>query len=293
MGNFENIDTIVLVGMGLIGGSILKGIKESSYQGYVYGLDKESKVMEYAFNEGLIKNKDKFISPKGKCLIVFCVPALSLEEVLKDLQSYDFHPQETIYTDTFSAKTRLLEFLEANSNLKKKFVIGHPIAGSEQHGIAAADPNLFEKHRVILTPVAVTDPVATDRVRQLWQDLGSTVIEMSVEHHDSVLAQTSHLPHLLAYALVDSLSLQGDSMEVFQYAAGGFRDFSRIAASDPVMWRDIFKANGPSVLAVLDRFLDELDDLRRMIADGDVEALQQVFQRAKEARDCYSEQYSE
>ena len=119
MSNIENIDTIALVGMGLIGGSILKGIKGSNFQGNVYGLDKESKVMEYAFDKGLIKNKDKFISPKGKCLIVFCVPALSFEEALKDLQSYDFIPQGTIYTDTFSAKTRLLEFLEANSSLKR------------------------------------------------------------------------------------------------------------------------------------------------------------------------------
>ena len=221
-------------------------------------------------------------------LVMLAVPVLSVQTILPDV------PTGALITDVGSVKVPIIAASEAvYGEMLETLVPGHPIAGSEQHGVAAADPNLFEKHRVILTPVEVTDPVATDRVRQLWRDLGSTVIEMSVEHHDSVLAQTSHLPHLLAYALVDSLSSQGDSMEVFQYAAGGFRDFSRIAASDPVMWRDIFKANGPSVLAVLDRFLDELDDLRRMIADGDVEALQQVFQRAKEARDCYSEQYSE
>jgi prephenate dehydrogenase len=284
------IDRVAVIGLGLIGGSFASGLKQRKLAKHVSAFDLDAQGLEFGLREGIIDSAAGSVADAcaNAELVMLAVPVLSVQTILPDV------PTGALITDVGSVKVPIIAASEAvYGEMLETLVPGHPIAGSEQHGIAAADPNLFEKHRVILTPVAVTDPVATDRVRQLWQDLGSTVIEMSVEHHDSVLAQTSHLPHLLAYALVDSLSLQGDSMEVFQYAAGGFRDFSRIAASDPVMWRDIFKANGPSVLAVLDRFLDELDDLRRMIADGDVEALQQVFQRAKEARDCYSEQYSE
>ena len=284
------IDRVAVIGLGLIGGSFASGLKQRKLAKHVSAFDLDAQGLEFGLREGIIDSAAGSVADDcaNAELLRLAVPVLSVQTILPDV------PTGALITDVGSVKVPIIAASEAvYGEMLETLVPGHPIAGSEQHGIAAADPNLFEKHRVILTPVAVTDPVATDRVRQLWQDLGSTVIEMSVEHHDSVLAQTSHLPHLLAYALVDSLSLQGDSMEVFQYAAGGFRDFSRIAASDPVMWRDIFKANGPSVLAVLDRFLDELDDLRRMIADGDVEALQQVFQRAKEARDCYSEQYSE
>ena len=284
------IDRVAVIGLGLIGGSFASGLKQRKLAKHVSAFDLDAQGLEFGLRAGIIDSAAGSVADAcaNAELVMLAVPVLSVQTILPDV------PTGALITDVGSVKVPIIAASEAvYGEMLETLVPGHPIAGSEQHGVAAADPNLFEKHRVILTPVAVTDPVATDRVRQLWQDLGSTVIEMSVEHHDSVLAQTSHLPHLLAYALVDSLSLQGDSMEVFQYAAGGFRDFSRIAASDPGMWRDIFKANGPSVLAVLDRFLDELDDLRRMIADGDVEALQQVFQRAKEARDCYSEQYSE
>ena len=284
------IDRVAVIGLGLIGGSFASGLKQRKLAKHVSAFDLDAQGLEFGLREGIIDSAAGSVADAcaNAELVMLAVPVLSVQTILPDV------PTGALITDVGSVKVPIIAASEAvYGEMLETLVPGHPIAGSEQHGVAAADPNLFEKHRVILTPVEVTDPVATDRVRQLWRDLGSTVIEMSVEHHDSVLAQTSHLPHLLAYALVDSLSLQGDSMEVFQYAAGGFRDFSRIAASDPVMWRDIFKANGPSVLAVLDRFLDELDDLRRMIADGDVEALQQVFQRAKEARDCYSEQYSE
>ncbi len=284
------IDRVAVIGLGLIGGSFASGLKQRKLAKHVSAFDLDAQGLEFGLREGIIDSAAGSVADAcaNAELVMLAVPVLSVQTILPDV------PTGALITDVGSVKVPIIAASEAvYGEMLETLVPGHPIAGSEQHGVAAADPNLFEKHRVILTPVEVTDPVATDRVRQLWRDLGSTVIEMSVEHHDSVLAQTSHLPHLLAYALVDSLSSQGDSMEVFQYAAGGFRDFSRIAASDPVMWRDIFKANGPSVLAVLDRFLDELDDLRRMIADGDVEALQQVFQRAKEARDCYSEQYSE
>ena len=284
------IDRVAIIGLGLIGGSFASGLKQRKLVKHVSAFDLDAQGLEFGLREGIIDSAAGSVADAcaNADLVMLAVPVLSVQSILSEVSP------DALITDVGSVKAPIIAASEAvYGKMPETLVPGHPIAGSEQHGVAAADPNLFEKHRVILTPVEVTDPAATDQVRQLWQGLGSTVIEMSIEHHDSVLAQTSHLPHLLAYALVDSLSSQGDSMEVFQYAAGGFRDFSRIAASDPVMWRDIFKANGPSLLAVLDSFLDELGDLRQMIAEGDAEALQQVFQRAKEARDCYSKQNSE
>ena len=169
------------------------------------------------------------------------------------------------------------------------FVPGHPIAGSEKHGVTAANPDLFEQHRVLLTPLAETEPAAVQTVRLLWQALGAEVTEMSPQHHDAVLAQTSHLPHLAAYALVDVLCQGGDSLEVFQYAAGGFRDFSRIAASDPTMWRDVFLTNQEPVLATLDQYIAELGALRDLVAAGDGDQLKAIFERAKAARDHFAD----
>ena len=281
------IDSVAVIGLGLIGGSFAAGLKQKELAGHISAFDVDSAGLESGLRQGIIDSVAESVADacKEADLVMISVPVLSVQSILQDISP------TSLITDVGSVKAPIVEASTAVfGDLPPTLVPGHPIAGSEQHGVAAADPKLFEKHRVILTPVESTDPASTDQVRQLWQGLGSTVIEMSVEHHDRVLAQTSHLPHLLAYALVDSLSSQGDSMEVFQYAAGGFRDFSRIAASDPVMWRDIFQANGPAVLAVLDRFLDELGNIRQMIAQGDSEALEQVFQRAKEARDYYSEQ---
>ena len=133
------------------------------------------------------------------------------------------------------------------------------------------------------------DTVAADKVAEMWRELGATITFMTPEHHDQVLAQTSHLPHLLAYALVDTLSLGGDSLEVFQYAAGGFRDFSRIAASDPVMWRDIFLTNAEPIVEILDRYVEEVASLRQLISEGGGEQLEAILARAKAARDHFSE----
>ena len=144
---------------------------------------------------------------------------------------------------------------------------------------------------VILTPLKSTDENATEIIRKLWQSLGSQVIEMSAARHDNILAQTSHLPHLLAYALVEALTSRGDTMEVLKFAAGGFRDFSRIAASDPIMWRDIFKANRTEVIKALDRFLEEISSLRQLVSNGDSDAMEKVFKRARKARNDYLKQF--
>ncbi|MEG6992550.1 prephenate dehydrogenase/arogenate dehydrogenase family protein, partial [Pseudomonas aeruginosa] len=156
---------------------------------------------------------------------------------------------------------------------------GHPIAGSEQSGVTAAKATLFRRHKVILTPSAETDADALALVDSLWRALGADVEHMEVEHHDEVLAATSHLPHLLAFTLVDSLAKRSENLEIFRYAAGGFRDFTRIAGSDPVMWHDIFLANREAVLRTLDVFRDDLDALREAVDTGDGHQLLGVFTR--------------
>jgi prephenate dehydrogenase len=141
-------------------------------------------------------------------------------------------------------------------------VPAHPISGAERSGYTAAVDNLFAGRKCLLTPATDTDPQAIALVKEMWELCGADVEEMSVEHHDDVLAATSHLPHLLAFSLVDTLSHQGESAEIFRYAAGGFRDFTRIASSDPVMWRDIFLTNGVATVTVLDRFINDLTLVR-------------------------------
>ena len=207
-----------------------------------------------------------------------------MEQVLRDIDLKD-----QVITDVGSVKGIAIEAARrVFGELPENFIPGHPIAGSEKQGVVAADPNLFRQHKVILTPGEASNPAAIARVEKLWNGLGAEVVRMSVSHHDDVLAQTSHLPHLLAYALVDTLSAGGDSLEVFEYAAGGFRDFSRIAASDPTMWSDIFEANKEPLVQVLDQYLLKLETLKQLIESGEADQIKDVLSRAKVARDHFS-----
>ena len=277
---------VAIIGLGLIGGSVAAAIQKRKLATHIVAYDQQGESLELALQRGIINSAAPSIADavSGADLVLIAVPLLTIESILREI------PPGLLITDVGSVKQQVIDACETvYGAVPKTLVPGHPIAGSEKHGVAAANADLFEHHKVILTPNADTDATSLTHVRDLWQRLGAVVVEITVAHHDEVLAQTSHLPHLLAYALVDTLSAQGDSMEIFQYAAGGFRDFSRIAASDPAMWRDIFQANGPALIAILDRFLSELGDIRELIVAGDPVALEAVLQRAKEARDHFSE----
>uniref|UniRef100_UPI00356AA65D prephenate dehydrogenase/arogenate dehydrogenase family protein n=1 Tax=Litorivivens sp. TaxID=2020868 RepID=UPI00356AA65D len=167
----------------------------------------------------------------------------------------------------------------------EQFVPGHPIAGSEQSGVEASTADLYVDHRVILTPLATTRPDALDTIRAMWEVTGAEVVDMDVAEHDVVLAATSHLPHVLAYGLVDALAQSGSAQAIFRFAAGGFRDFTRIASSDPVMWHDIVRANRSAVLDSLDTFTEHLAEMRQAIESDDSDAILATFERAKKARD--------
>jgi prephenate dehydrogenase len=217
----------------------------------------------------------------GAELVVIGAPTLKAAELLREVIARV--DAATVVTDVASVKSNMVQAASEAAN----FVPGHPIAGSERSGVEAAQANLFVDHRVILTPTPVTDAAALALVRDLWKSTGAEVVEMGVSEHDAILAATSHLPHVLAYALVDALARSELSDDIFRFAAGGFRDFTRIASSDPIMWRDIAIANRGELLRSIDAFTAHLDSLRRAVADADADTLQKIFSDAKTARDAF------
>lgn len=279
---------LVVVGLGLIGGSFAKGIREACVFEEVIGVDLDPESRRLAVALGVVDRCETDLASAcaGASVIQLAVPILAMEKVLAALAKIDLG--EAILTDVGSAKGNVIRAArEAFGADHPRFVPGHPIAGSEQSGVEAANAELFRRHKVIVTPLPDTDPHAIDTVKALWQLLGADVEQMDVAYHDQVLAATSHLPHLLAFTLVDSLAKRNENLEIFRYAAGGFRDFTRIAGSDPVMWHDIFLANRDSVLRTLDDFRDDLDALRSAIVSGDGRQLLGVFTRARVAREHF------
>jgi cyclohexadieny/prephenate dehydrogenase / 3-phosphoshikimate 1-carboxyvinyltransferase len=277
---------VSVIGLGLIGGSIAAGIKQQGLAASVCAWDANTTSLTLGLDLGVIDSiaEDIHEATARADLIILAVPVQSMEQVLRDIDLKD-----QVITDVGSVKgVTVAAARRVFGELPENFIPGHPIAGSEKQGVLAADPNLFRRHKVILTPEETSNPAAIASVEKLWSALGADVVRMSASHHDDVLAQTSHLPHLLAYALVDTLSAGGDSLEVFEYAAGGFRDFSRIAASDPTMWSDVFQANKAPLVQVLDQYLLKLEMLKQLIESGDVDQIKDLLSRAKTARDHFS-----
>ncbi len=212
---------------------------------------------------------------------------MSVTTVLQDIK--DFISPDVIITDGASVKGSVQHAAEqVFGAVPSQLVLGHPIAGSEKSGVTAANPDLYENHRVILTPDVNTAPDALALVTAMWSVVGAEVLTMSVAEHDEVLGATSHLPHVIAYSLVDTLAQDIHNPNIFKYAAGGFRDFTRIASSDPVMWHDIMRANKTAILQSMDLFIDNLSRLRSSIEHEDSDYLLNVFSRAKEARDEFT-----
>ncbi|MFV3369812.1 bifunctional prephenate dehydrogenase/3-phosphoshikimate 1-carboxyvinyltransferase [Pseudomonas sp. NY15435] len=280
---------LVVVGLGLIGGSFAKGIREKGLFEEVVGVDRDPQTRDLAVKLGVVDRCEETLAAgcREADVIQLAVPILAMEKVLGELATLDIG--NAILTDVGSAKGNVVRAAKAVfGGMPARFIPGHPIAGSEQSGVEAANAKLFRRHKVILTPLDNADADAIQCVESLWRELGADVEQMAVEHHDEVLAATSHLPHLLAFTLVDSLAKRSENLEIFRYAAGGFRDFTRIAGSDPVMWHDIFLANREAVLRILDVFRDDLDDLREAVDQGDGQQLMGVFTRARVAREHFS-----
>ncbi|RTR06401.1 bifunctional prephenate dehydrogenase/3-phosphoshikimate 1-carboxyvinyltransferase [Halomonas nitroreducens] len=279
---------LLIVGLGLIGGSLAAALRRSGFEGELLACDPDAEEIARGVEMGLIDRGDTRLSAMldGVSLVVLAVPVLAMRGVMEELAAaLGRAAPNLVITDVGSTKSAIRQAAEqAFGRLPPNLVLGHPIAGSEKSGVAAADPALYVGHKVILTPAPDTDGDALARVRALWCAAGAEVLEMDVARHDQVLARTSHLPHLLAFSLVDTLARQDERLEIFRYAAGGFRDFTRIAGSDPVMWRDIFVANREAVLAALDDFEAGVARLRRAVEAGDTDAMLATFDRASHAR---------
>ncbi len=279
---------ILIVGLGLIGGSLAAALRASGYQGRIVACDPNKDEVALGIELGLVDAGGTQLSEllDDVSMVVLAVPVLAMESVMTTLaQALPNASVDVVITDVGSTKTTIRDCAErVFGRVLPNIVLGHPIAGSEKSGVAAANPSLYVNHKVILTPEPNVDADALARVEKLWQAGGAEVLQMSVERHAQVLARTSHLPHLLAFSLVDTLARQDERLDIFRYAAGGFRDFTRIAGSDPVMWRDIFIANREAVLSSLDDFEAGLKRLRYAVESGDSDALIATFDRASHAR---------
>ncbi|RKR02471.1 3-phosphoshikimate 1-carboxyvinyltransferase [Kushneria sinocarnis] len=276
---------VLVVGLGLIGASLLAALREGGYRGRLLGCDQDSASVATALDMQLIdagSTEPQGLLPEAS-LIVLAVPVMVLPELVARLAPAIAADQ--VVTDVGSTKAALCEAVTRRLGRMPAWLVpGHPIAGSERSGVTAANAGLYRRHRVILTPVAQTATDAVRRIEQLWRACGAEVECLTVERHDAVLARTSHLPHLLAFSLVDGLARRDERLDIFRYAAGGFRDFTRIAGSDPVMWRDIYLANREAVLAALDEFETGVARLRRAVESGDGDTMLAVLSRASHAR---------
>ena len=280
------IDRLVIVGLGLIGGSLARALKERNAVGEVIGTGRREASLIRGQELGVIDRwtLDLGEAVKDADVVVIAAPTLAAEKVLESLKPH--MRSDLIVIDVASVKGSLVTAAERIfGEVPAQFVPGHPIAGSEQSGVEASTGDLYVDHRVILTPLSTTRTDALETIRAMWQATGAEVVDMDVAEHDVVLAATSHLPHVLAYGLVDALAQSGSAQAIFRFAAGGFRDFTRIASSDPVMWHDIVRANREAVLDSLDTFTEHLAGMRKAIESDDSEAILATFERAKKARD--------
>jgi len=279
---------LTIIGVGLIGGSLARALRRTGECGEIVGCGRDEAHLQKALELGVIDRYELEVASAvaGADVVVLAVPLRAMLSVLK--QMVPALSPAVVITDVGSAKGCVVE--EARAVLGSRFtdfVPGHPIAGTEKSGVEASFAELFDHRSVILTPVEETDAAKCARVSAMWQAAGANVTEMAVSHHDEVLAATSHLPHLLAFSLVNTLASLDESRDIFAYAAGGFRDFTRIASSDPLMWRDICMENRDAVLEVLQHFNNDLRQLEEAVRDNDGDAVVNVFTRAKETRDRF------
>jgi prephenate dehydrogenase len=282
------IEKLAVIGVGLIGGSVALALREAAMVKEVVGCGRSVENLQQAQALGIIDHytHDVSVAVQGADMVLLAVPLGAMRATLKAMQGH--LAAGAVVTDAGSVKGSVVADVQAVfDGMPGFFVPGHPIAGTERSGADAAFATLYRKRRVILTPLPETDKEALRRVEEMWRQCGAEVTCMAVEHHDEILAATSHLPHMLAFSLVDSLARLKENDEIFRYAAGGFRDFTRIASSNPVMWRDICVANQQALSAMLTRFADELHELAATLERGDGAGLLEIFERAKKARDRY------
>jgi cyclohexadieny/prephenate dehydrogenase len=277
---------VALIGLGLIAGSMAHAMRRDGLAGEIVGTARSAETRDVAREIGLCDRVVDSASEavEGADLVVLAVPVGAMERVAEEIAPH-LAPGTTI-TDVGSVKKDVIDSVGPHLPEGVHFIPGHPLAGTEHSGPRSGFAELFENRYTLLTPAEGSAPEAVAKLRALWEGMGANVEEMDAEHHDLVLAVTSHTPHLIAYTMVgvaDHLRRVTES-EVIKYSAAGFRDFTRIAASDPTMWRDVFLTNKEAVLDILGRFTEELFVLQRAIRMGDGDALHDYFTRTRAIR---------
>jgi len=279
------VEKLVVVGVGLIGGSFALALKEAKAVRRVVGVGRSAANMYRAQELKIIDAAGRFDAETfgDADLVMLAMPVGQTRSVMRAIAPV--LGRHTVVTDAGSTKEDVVDM--AGHELKaslSRFVPGHPIAGTEKSGADAAFAGLYRGRKVVLTPIKRTETRALALVRAAWRACGASVFELKPREHDAVLASVSHLPHVLAFALVDQIARRKDAKRLFRYAAGGFRDFTRIASSHPEMWRDICLANRKGLLGELKRYQGELERVRRMLERGDGKALEGLFAGARDAR---------
>ena len=274
------------IGIGLINGSLAKVLRRHGLAGEIVASSRRQETLDRARELGLCDSAttDPAAAVRGADLVVLGTPPAAMGAIAAAMAP-GIGP-DAIVTDVGSVKAQIVRDVCPHLPDRSRFVPGHPVAGTEHSGPEAAFATLFEGRRCILTPIEDTDPLAVERIKALWERAGSAVDLMTPEHHDKILAITSHLPHLIAYTIVGTVAdlEEQEQSEVFKYAAGGFTDFTRIAGSDPTMWRDVFLNNREAVLEMLGRFTEDLVALQRAIRWGEGETLFDLFTRTRAIR---------
>ncbi|MGR8941320.1 MAG: prephenate dehydrogenase [Gammaproteobacteria bacterium] len=284
---------LCIIGVGLIGGSVARAARSRGLAQTIigYGREQERQNLETAKRLGVIDDYCLDIEPAlhEADLVVIAVPVGAMESVFTLLKPY--WSSDCVYSDVGSTKSDVIAAAERVFGVvPENLVPAHPIAGAENSGVEAALIDLFLRRRLIITPLRQTQQDALNKIQTFWERMGAYVSLMSAEHHDAILAATSHLPHLLAFALVDMLGPKDEQMEIFKYAAGGFRDFTRIASSDPTMWRDICMANKDQLIPLLHQLKSELDKIEQLLAENDGRRLFETFSYARNARQRFLDQ---
>lgn len=280
------IDHLAVVGVGLIGGSLALALKAAGVVGKVTGVGRGLANLETALSYGIVDEitQDLTAGGKGADVIFLATPVCSLGPVTEQMMPH-LKPG-AIITDGGSVKQAVIDAIEPHLRDDVQFVPGHPIAGTENSGAEAAFASLYQERRCILTPTERTSVAALETVSRMWEIVGSQVVVMDVEKHDRVLAAISHLPHMVAYALVNAVGAYDRYDEnILEYSAGGFRDFTRIASSDPTMWSDIALTNRDALVEMMDQFSTFFAELKEDVAKGDDERLFEFFRRSKQSRD--------
>lgn len=278
---------LAVIGVGLIGGSLARALRRAGAVGEIVGVDLDRDNLVRAREFGVVDRCAETLADgvDGADLVFLSVPVCAIPAVVRDLVPH--LAPGTIVTDGGSVKGEVVAACEPLMPPGTHFVGGHPIAGTEHSGVEASFATLYEGKRCIVTPTSRTDVAALGTVVRLWEAAGSEVVLMDAEKHDRLVAAISHLPHMVAYALVNAVEGYDRFEEgILRYSAGGFRDFTRIASSDPAMWRDIALMNREGVIEMMDHFAAYFATLRSLVAAGDADGLERFFRESKESRDA-------